>query len=98
MAEQSRIEKGRRVNTTPDPLTVAETVLAPLRMIYCEGSPIIGQRPAAIFTSSEAFDAIVNLPVMVREWKLAAHRCGLYPGDSDVSTSEKWEAAQAKAA
>ncbi len=34
----------------------------------------------------------------INEWKHAAMKCGLYRGDADVSTPEKWTSAQATAA
>lgn len=56
----------------PDPLAIAEPVLAPLRMIYARGNlgtPI--QKPSAICVTPEIFNAIVQLPVMVRELREA---------------------------
>ncbi len=60
------------MNSTPDPLALAETVLAPLRMLFGPESLCLPMRkPAAICVTPEQFDAIVQLPVMLRELREA---------------------------
>lgn len=58
--------------TTPDPLAVAETVLAPLRMLFAGPHPVDPAfKPPAIAVTPEQFNAIVKLPVLVRELREA---------------------------